>query len=109
MEVVATSPHAWFLFKEADALFLDVECNHSAFGYSWMIELNEYEFERYASEGSSFLDQLAQSIQFSAPVVKDSKSPYKKRDVSKQHYDATMEAVRQWKSKQAQQGAAQNP
>lgn len=104
MKVIDHDPQAWFLLRDKDALYLDVNCNHSAFGYSWMIELNEDELNRYASEGRAFLNQLAQSIQYSAPIVIGSTSPYKNRDVSKEHSVATVEAVQQW-NEEAQQDA----
>jgi len=97
MKVIDQNPYAWFFFGDGNKLFLDVNCNHSAFGYSWMIEMNDYERESYRTNGRKFLDQLAQNIQFSAPALKDSTSPYKNRDVSKKYSDATSEAVRRWK------------
>lgn len=51
MKVVDHEPHAWFLFEEGDSIFLDVNCDHGAAGYSVMIELSAEEALRYVLNG----------------------------------------------------------
>jgi hypothetical protein len=98
-EVVDHAPHAWFLLEDCGVTFLDVNCNHGAYGYSWMIELNADELERYRAEGRAFLDHLADAIHMSVPVVEGSTSAYKDRDVSSEHAGATQDAIRRWRSR----------
>ncbi|MGJ8655592.1 MAG: hypothetical protein ACSHX6_04005 [Akkermansiaceae bacterium] len=97
MKVIDQEYYAWFLFEEAGVLFLDANCNHSAFGYTWMIKLNTRELESYSSGGRAFLNKLAHDIHYSAPAVKGSKSPFKGRDVSEKYHQVAMEAVKRWK------------
>jgi hypothetical protein len=94
------APHAWFLLEDCGVLFLDVNCDHGAFGYSWMIELNADELERYRAEGRSFLDELADAIHMSVPVVVGSTSAYKDRNVSKEHSGAIQDAIRRWRARE---------
>jgi hypothetical protein len=67
MEVIDEGPQAWLLFKREDELFLDVNCSHSAAGYSVLIRLKPEEEAAYAREGRAFLDRLAQDVQYSGP------------------------------------------
>jgi hypothetical protein len=97
MKVVDHAAQWWFLFEEGSALFLDVNCSHSAFGYSFMIELEAEEVAHYRAEGRAFLERLAARIQDSAPILATSTSPYKGRDVSAAHVERTTQAVRAWR------------
>jgi hypothetical protein len=99
MEVQDHEPQSWFLFKEGDALFIDAPCEHGAVGYNVLIQLNEQEISAYASEGRVYLSRLAQEIHESAPGVIGSRSPYKQRNVLKDHAAATMLAVERWRSR----------
>ena len=67
MHVVDHEPHAWFLFREENALLLDVNCNHGAAGYCVIIQLNEEEEIQYFLRGHAYLDWLAQAVQDSGP------------------------------------------
>lgn len=44
-------PQSWFLFQAKGALYLKANCNHGAFGYSFMIRLTAAEVQRYRDEG----------------------------------------------------------
>src|SRR4051812_13975507 len=92
MKVRDHAPQHWFLFEEAGTLYLDVNCSHSAFGYTFMVELNAEEAARYRVEGRAFLDWLAGRIQDTAPNLSVSTSPYKGRDVSGVYAEQTAHA-----------------
>ena len=83
MQVLDHQPNTWFLLEAGEALLFDAACNHSAFGYSWLIELNAEERQAYASGGRGFLDWLAQDIHNGVPILEVSRSPYKTRDRSR--------------------------
>lgn len=101
MKVVAFEPQWWFLLEQDGALFLDVNCNHSFLGYPYMIELDAGERRQYAARGREFIEQLAQGIQDSVPILADSKSPFAGRDVSKLYSGQVDAAVQDWRASQA--------
>ncbi len=95
MQVVDHEPHAWFLFKEGDALLLDVNCNHGPVGYGVMIQLDAEEEAEYANKGHAYLDWLAQAVQDAGPG-----SSYQLRDISAAYSRASIEAVNAWRRTQ---------
>ncbi len=95
MQVVDHEPHAWFLFKEGNAFLLDVNCNHSAVGYDVMIQLSAEEESKYSQEGHTYLNWLAQAVQYSGPGY-----DYQKRDVSAIYAKESMAAVDEWRRAQ---------
>jgi hypothetical protein len=97
MEVVDHEPQAWFLFKDDESYFLDANCNHSAFGYSYMIKLSPQELDNYREGGHEYLSKLAYDIHYSAPVVKGSTSIYIGRDVTKEYSELSMAAIKRWR------------
>ena len=97
MKVRDYAPHHWFLFEKAGSLFLDVNCSHSAFGYTFMVELNAEEVARHRTEGRAFLEWLAGRIQDTAPILTVSTSPYKGRDVSGAYAEQSALAVEAWR------------
>ncbi|MCB1624854.1 MAG: hypothetical protein KDI32_09725 [Pseudomonadales bacterium] len=98
MLVIDHEPHSWFLFEHEEKLFLDANCSHSFLGYSFMIELHEDECSKYRQYGRGYLTELAQSIHNSVPILKDSKSIYKGRDVTQHYLGLTQSALQAWKS-----------
>lgn len=96
MKVIDHEPHHWFLLQTAQGLLLDIACSHSAFGYSFLMQLNEDELRAHEHGGHRYLSELAESVQFSAPGVRNSSSPYKDRNIHRQHADAVTEAVVAW-------------
>lgn len=92
MQVVDHQPHAWFLLRENEALFLDVNCDHGAVGYSVMIELTADETSGYADRGRAFLDELARDVQDAGPS-----HGYRRRDVSADHAKAATAAIDAWR------------
>ena len=98
MNVIDTEKQRWFLFEHENRLYLDANCNHSFVGYSYMIELNESELLCYKSEGKEYLNRLSYDIHYPAPIVKDSESAFKGRDVSQQFSLLVDESIKRWKS-----------
>jgi hypothetical protein len=92
MNVVDHSPHAWFLLQRGDDYFLDVNCNHSAAGYSILIRLAEDEVSHYSSGGHSYVDRLAQAVQDGGPG-----SPIQSRDVTTEYLAETSQAIKAWR------------
>ncbi len=97
MRVIDSKDWAWFLFEHEGCLFLDANCNISAFGYTYMIQLNEQEQVMFKNRGRDYLDKLAHDIHYSAPIAKDTSSVYKGRDVSKQFSGLATQAVKLWR------------
>ena len=97
MKVVDYENWTWFLFEHQNELYLDVHCNMSAFGYTYMIQLNDTERELYETEGREYLCKLAHDIHYSVPIAKDTSSIYKERNVTKEFSNLTREAVRVWR------------
>lgn len=94
MHVIDAQPAAWFLFADGADLFLDVNCNHSAAGYSVLIRLTPEEVADYRAAGRSSVSRLAGRVQDSGP-----RGGYQKRDVSSTYQDASMEAVLAWRAR----------
>ena len=97
MKVVDTRDHEWFLFEHEGHLYLDINCNLSAIGYSYMIQLNDAELESYQAGGRHYLSKLAQEVEYSAPILPDSTSIYKSRRVAYEVSELTTEAVKEWR------------
>lgn len=99
MKVIDYEPQWWFLLEEDGSLFLDANCNHSFFGYEFLLQLNAEELEAYALDGRAFLSRLATEIQDSAPVVSGSISRFKGRDLRRTYSNKVTEAVDSWRAK----------
>ncbi len=67
MQIVSHRPQDWFLGDEDGVLFLDVGCNHGAFGFSVLVRLTDAQASRYEAEGSPFVDSIARDIQNGGP------------------------------------------
>lgn len=95
MKVLDVGSGSWYLLEGDKKLYFDCNCSHSAFGYSWMIELNFIERILYHLYGRDYLNKLANSIHQSAPILKCSTSKYKNREVT---VTAEMsEAMKAWR------------
>ena len=98
MKVVDSENWSWMLFEHEGQLFLDANCNMSAFGYTYMIQLNEEELKSYEIGGRESLGKLAHDIHYSVPIAKDTSSIYKNRKVSNKLSALATEAVKVWKN-----------
>ncbi len=98
IEVIDLESQSWILFRNAETLLLDVNCSHSAFGYSFLMELNGEEVDDYERRGREALNELADRIQYSAPMVRGSRSPYTGRALSREWGEATSKALADWKA-----------
>ena len=99
MKVLDHEPQGWYLLKDEQGLYLDVNCNHSFAGYSFMMRLDFDEAKKYLRQGRHYLNQLAQAVQKSAPGVAGNQSPYKDRMAPSEVNDKANEAIRQWQAK----------
>ncbi|WP_206243899.1 hypothetical protein [Novosphingobium terrae] len=70
-------PQSWFLLEEEGRLFLDAACDHGAFGYSWLIELNAEEQRQFTEQSRAYIGWLAQDIHNGVPILEASQSPTK--------------------------------
>ena len=95
MKVLDHEPHAWFLFKEGNTLFLDINCNHGPVGYDVMIQLSAREESEYSQKGHGYLDWLAQAAQASGPG-----GGYQLRDVSAAYSKEAIAALNEWRTAQ---------
>lgn len=97
MKVMDSENRAWFLLEHEGHLYLNANCNMSAFGYRYMIQLNDQELQKYGAGGREYLNNLAHDIHYSVPIAKDTSSIYKDREVSKPLSCLATEAIRAWR------------
>ncbi len=98
IEVVDYKSYCWILFRNDGELLLDVNCSHSAFGYSFLMALNSGETEAFETGGREYITELGDRIQNSAPMVRGSRSPYTSRDLTSEWGKATSKAFTDWKA-----------
>ncbi|UGS89775.1 hypothetical protein KOL96_17610 [Ralstonia wenshanensis] len=96
MEVLEYGPQGWYLLRDGQQLYLDVDCNHSFVGYSFTMQLNSVEAAKYWRQGRGYLNELAQAVQYSAPGVSGSGSIYKGRLVAAEVSTRANDAIRLW-------------
>ncbi|WP_017911433.1 hypothetical protein [Xanthomonas sp. SHU 166] len=96
MQVVDHAPHAWFLLRDDDTLLLDVNCSHGSVGYAWTMALNEEEAAQYHALGRDVIVQLAEQVQWTAPGVLGSRSPYLGRKVDAETRQRVTLAIKAW-------------
>lgn len=96
MEVLEYGPHAWYLLRDGQQLYLDVNCNHSFAGYSFTMQLNSDEAAMYRRRGGPYLDELADAIQYSAPGVSGSGSIYTARLAPPEITTEVNSAIKLW-------------
>ena len=96
MEVLEYGPHAWYLLRDGQQLYLDVNCNHSFAYYSFTMQLNNDEAAKYRRRGGPYLDELAHAIQYSAPGVSGSRSIYTDRLAAPEITAEVNNAIKLW-------------
>ncbi len=79
MIVLDDANYGWILLEENGCFYLDALCSHSAVDYMFLLRLDQEEVELWRERGTSYLDDLAHRIHYSAPGVQGSRSPYKAR------------------------------
>lgn len=94
--VLEYGPQAWYLLRDGQQLYLDVNCNYSFVGYSFTMELNSDEAAKYRLHGIAYLDKLAQGVQQSSPCGIGSASSYKPRLVRSHVSEAATIAIKKW-------------
>lgn len=100
MKILDEATVSWFLLEdEGGRLLLDVHCSQSFFDYSVLIELDAGERCRLHEEGRTYLDWLSHEVHYSAPAIKDSRSPYKARNLTAEHGQQVTQAVQAWRAR----------
>ena len=97
MKVVESAPQFWYLLEDAGDLILTVNCEHSFIGYDFTMKLSAVEVASYDREGSAYLSQLSEAINYSCPIARESASPYKTRNIDAHLSGAIQNAVESWK------------
>jgi hypothetical protein len=97
MKIIEHEPQFWFLLQDGIQLLLDVSCEYSFVGYSFLMVLNEDEVSCYKKEGRDYLSTLAEAINFSCPIARGSSSPYKQRNIQSLRGDEVLDAVCRWR------------
>lgn len=93
VDVIDHQPAGWFLLRDGDDLFLDVNCTHGAVGYSWLIMLDGPERRAYQDDGRIVLHRLARAIQDSDPGGRGTTSVYRDRDLTGERGQEVLHAV----------------
>jgi hypothetical protein len=92
LQVRAHAPHAWILFGEGDALYLDVNCSLGPVGTSLLVELDADEARAFREQGIACVDRLAQRIADAGPA-----SPYAARDRTRELGERATAAFLAWR------------
>jgi hypothetical protein len=85
-------PAAWYLLSDDGQLYLDVNCNQSAVGFSLLIRLDQAERAAFGQRGRDFADELATRIAYSPAA-------YRPRNVTGLA-DQVTEAILAWQREQ---------
>lgn len=96
MKVIDSEKQAWFLLEHEGSLYFDVNCSMGAFGYSYMIRLNDQEQIRYQMAGREYLHKLADDIHGSVPLADNTSSMYQGRHVSNNFSQMATSAIKTW-------------
>lgn len=62
MDVIDQEPAAWFLLADGDRLYLDVNCEGYAAGYTLLVELTADERRAILLEGHAATDRIALEV-----------------------------------------------
>ncbi len=62
MDVVDHRPGEWFLLADGEAMFLDVNCEGNAAGYSLLLELTAEERRAFVLEGRAAIERIALEV-----------------------------------------------
>jgi hypothetical protein len=96
MTVIDHEPARWFLVRNDDRLYLDLNCSYSSVSYSFLLELNEGEINAYETEGRVFLSNLADKINNSAFGSALKISSYRDRHIHSETGEQVNAAISRW-------------
>lgn len=96
MVVLDHEPHCWFLLQDHDALLLDVHCSHGPIDYDWTMALSDDEVAQFHAADRTFISSLAENVQWTAPGVRGSNSPYVGRNLDADTRARVTAAVTEW-------------
>lgn len=90
LAVVDHEPHSWFLLRDGEGYFLDVNCNRSFVGFDILLKLTEPECAAVVENSHNACQALAASVQYGP-------SAYSDRNISNSHGPAVSEAIDRWR------------
>ncbi len=96
MRVIGHEPSGWFLVEEGTRLLLDVNCSHGPVSYDFAMELSDAEVNEYLRQGSKFISELAEEIQYSAPGVRGNASSFRGRLLTVPRRDKMNTVIANW-------------
>lgn len=91
MNVVLSKPGLWYLLKQDDDYLLDVHCEQSFVSFTITVALDQTEYEEFHALGRTFLDYLAEKINYWPRRYAD-------RHLSQQLQTEVLEAIRRWQT-----------
>ncbi len=100
MRVIGHEPSGWFLVEEGKRFLLDVNCSHGAVSYDFAMELSDAEMNEYLRQGSKFISELAEQIQYSAPGVRGNTSSFRDRLLAGPRRDKMNTVIATWLKEQ---------
>jgi hypothetical protein len=94
MEVIDHEPLLWFLLRDGEEYFLDVNATASFVGYNLLVRLTDEERAAYAASGHDYLTRLADSLNYHTEYNKT-------RNVHREYGDQAHTAIMAWKAANA--------
>ncbi len=98
MKVIATHPQFWYLLRDGQDYVFSVNCEHSFVSYDFTMKLDPPEVNQYQEDGATYLDKLAEKINYSCPIARGSASPYKDRNIDSQVSEDLLDAIKRWRA-----------
>jgi hypothetical protein len=94
MEVVDHEPAGWYLLTEGADHYFDVNCSHSAVGFSILLRFDDDERARYHAQGRAFLERFAEEVNYYS-------GRYRSRDVTGALAHEAGRAIATWQRERA--------
>ncbi|OZC02912.1 hypothetical protein [Rubricoccus marinus] len=98
MRVIDHEPQSWFLLEADGEFYLDGRYSNSFVDYSFPMRLDAEEREAYERDGHGAVQRLYECVQYTAPGVAASRSPYVGRKVEPAVSEQMHRAIMAWKS-----------
>lgn len=99
MKVIESEPGFWYLLTEGAELIITISCEHSFVAYDFTMKLGPDEIAQYQAHGRSFVGKLAEEVNYSCPIARDSSSAYKNRNIHSMLGEVVDRAVEKWQRK----------